>query len=307
MIACIKFRKPSLKAKVPILVPFRKYSSKVYPKEAIKLAFLEYQPPSPQQPSEIPPLVILHGLFGSKQNWKSLARAFSQRLNTRVLTLDLRNHGESPHSPVHNYEGMANDVASFLSDHKLHKIILIGHSMGGKVAMYMALQHVPYIEKLVVVDNAPLKIRLSTDFAKYIEGMKKIEETKLTKQSIADEILQEFESDISIRQFLLTNLKKDPKSGVYKFRIPLEILGESLEKLGDFPFESAHHTYHKPTLFIAGTRSNYVPLKAHQTIKTFFPESVIVNVNAGHWVHAEKPQEFLMIVSDFIKSGQVVS
>ncbi|CAG8555836.1 3083_t:CDS:10 [Ambispora leptoticha] len=261
----------------------------------VKLEFLEYEPPRLHAPHESPPLVILHGLFGSKQNWKSLAKAFAQRLNTK----DLRNHGESPHSPVHTYKAMAKDVAEFLNEHKLRKTVIIGHSMGGKVAMTMALLQVPHIEKLVVVDCAPTKYRLSLDFATYITAMKKIEETVVAKQSHADKILQE---DIAIRQFLLTNLKKDSDTGIYKFRIPLDLLNDNLEELGGFPFDSAHHTFRKPTLFIVGTKSNYVKPKVHSTIRTLFPEAVIVDIEAGHWVHAEKPQEFLTVVSDFAKN-----
>ncbi|CAG8517407.1 10319_t:CDS:10 [Ambispora gerdemannii] len=269
--------------------------------DTVKLAFLEYEPPRLHAPHESLPLVILHGLFGSKQNWKSLAKAFAQRLNTRVFTLDLRNHGESPHSPVHTYEAMSKDVTEFLHEHKLRKTVIIGHSMGGKVAMTMALLQVPHIEKLVVVDCAPTKYRLSLDFATYIAAMKKIETVVVSKQSLADEILREVEPDIAIRQFLLTNLKRNPDTGIYKFRIPLDLLDDSLEELGGFPFDSAHHTFHKPTLFVAGTKSNYVKPKVHPTIRTLFPEAVIVDIEAGHWVHAEKPQAFLTIVSNFVK------
>ncbi|CAG8766234.1 323_t:CDS:2, partial [Dentiscutata heterogama] len=136
------------------------------------------------------PLIILHGLFGSKQNWRSLAKVFAQRLNTRVFTLDLRNHGESPHSEVHNYEVMAEDVVTFMNEHQLKRTVVMGHSMGGKVAMTIALMQAPQIDQLVVVDSAPTNAYISDKFNTYVEVMKKIEQAGVMKQSQADEIMK---------------------------------------------------------------------------------------------------------------------
>ncbi|CAB4394823.1 alpha/beta hydrolase [Rhizophagus irregularis] len=292
----------SLLNKQPFIIINRKYSKHTHPppSEIVKLSYTQYDPPEFNETNENPYLIILHGLFGSKQNWKSLAKTFAQRLNTRVFTLDLRNHGESPHSPVHNYEVMSDDVAAFIKEHKLYKTAIMGHSMGGRVGIAMALRQVPHIEKLVVVDSAPVNSRMSSEFFTYIDVMKKIEQAGIVKQSKADEIMKDYISDISIRQFLLTNLKKDPETGLYKFRIPLDILSDSMGELGRFPFDSAHHTFHKKTLFVAGTRSNYLPPKVYPTIRTFFTNAVIAELDTGHWVHAEKPLEFAAIVTDFI-------
>ncbi|CAG8679914.1 11165_t:CDS:2, partial [Scutellospora calospora] len=196
---------------------------------------------------------------------------------------DLRNHSESPHSKVHNHEAMAEDVVTFMNEHQLKKTNLMGHSMGGKVAMTMALRQVSQIDQLVVVDSAPTNTDLSKEFYTYTEVMKKVEQTGVMKHSQADEMMKDYISDINIRQFLLTNLKKDPETGVYKFRIPLDILSNSLETLSGFPFDSAHHSFHKATLFVAGTKSNYITSKVHPTIRKFFPNSVIVELDAGHW------------------------
>ncbi|CAG8700367.1 6346_t:CDS:2 [Cetraspora pellucida] len=233
----------------------RKY---VTASDTVKLSFTQFDPPKLNEPSECSTLIILHGLFGSKQNWRSLAKVFAQRLNTRVFTLDLRNHGESPHSEVHNYEIMAKDVVSFMNEHHLKRTFVMGHSMGGKVAMTMALMQVAQIDQLIVVDSAPTDAHLSKEFDTYVGAMKKIEQVGVVKQSQADEILKSYISDIHIRQFLLTNLKKDQEKGTYKFRIPLEVLGNSLKTLHGFPFGSARHTFHKSTLFVAGTKSNYI-------------------------------------------------
>ncbi|CAJ0625457.1 14393_t:CDS:2 [Entrophospora sp. SA101] len=218
------------------------YSSKKSSSEPVTLSFSKYDPLSNKSINLIPPLLILHGLFGSKQNWKSLAKMFAQSLNTSVYALDLRNHGDSPHSSIVNYEIMSDDVAKFITDHKLNQAIIMGHSMGGKVAMAMALRQVPQVERLIVVDASPTNVRISDEFAFYIDTMKKVENVGVIKQSKADEIMQDYISNPSIRHFLLTNLKKDPDTGLYKFRIPLNILDDSL---------------------------------IYPTIETFFPNSII--------------------------------
>ncbi|CAG8483200.1 5283_t:CDS:2 [Paraglomus brasilianum] len=268
----------------------------------LQLAYTEYFPRRPQEPEESPPIIILHGLFGSKQNWKSLAKSFAQSLNTKVYAADLRNHGESPHSSVHTYESMASDVAEFIVQQKLDRSVLIGHSMGGKVVMTLALLQYPQVSQVIVVDTAPVNFRLSSNFSSYIAAMKKVDAADVSKQSFANEILEEDIEDITVRQFLLTNLTKDPQTGLYKWRIPLDTLEDALNDLGGFPFKSAHHTFKKRALFIAGTKSNYVPPKVYPTIRSFFPNAVFAELDAGHWVHAEKPHEFTAIVSDFIKS-----
>ncbi|RIA98367.1 Alpha/Beta hydrolase protein [Glomus cerebriforme] len=290
--------------KQPFIISNRKYNKHTRaPSEIVKLSYTQYDSPKLYEPHKSPYLIILHGLFGSKQNWKSLAKTLAQRLNTHVFTLDLRNHGDSPHSPVHNYEVMSDDVAAFIKEHKFNKTVVMGHSMGGRVAMAMALRQVPHIEKLVVVDSAPVNARMSSEFFTYIDVMKKIEQAGVVKQSKADEIMKDYISDISIRQFLLTNLKKDPETGLYKFRIPLDILSDSMETLGGFPFDSAHHTFHKKTLFVAGKKSNYLPPKVYPTIRTFFTDAVIAELDTGHWVHAEKPLEFAAILTDFMNKS----
>ncbi|KAI9285170.1 Alpha/Beta hydrolase protein [Umbelopsis sp. AD052] len=260
--------------------------------------------PSESTSQANPPIVICHGLFGSKQNWKSLARAFSKRLSADVYTLDMRNHGDSPHNPVHNYNVMADDVATFLQTNGLENSVLMGHSMGGKVVMNLCLRRLQPVEKLVVVDMAPAVKRLSSDFASYIEYMDEIQRAKLTKRSEADAILKKVEPDLSIRQFLLTNLKKDEDTGIYKFRIPYKTLGESLDNMTAF-MDHKMEPYDGSTLFIAGGKSNYIkPERDGGHIREQFPNSEIkVIEGAGHWVHAEKPEEFVNIVSDYYKQS----
>ncbi|KAG0200673.1 hypothetical protein BGX28_006330 [Mortierella sp. GBA30] len=240
----------------------------------------------------------MHGLFGSKQNWKALSKAMASRLNTRVVTVDLRNHGESGHSDEHDYANMANDVAHFMQEQSLEKPMIIGHSMGGKVAMNMALKHIP-VDRVVVVDMAPVKVKLSSEFAKYVIAMREIQQANVKKQSEADAILKKTVADIGVRQFLLTNLKRDPQGESYKFRVPIETLGSSLEKLGQFDFMAGQDMFEGKTLFIKGNRSGYIREKELDAIRTFFPQARVEGLDTGHWVHAEKPEEFLQLVTQF--------
>ncbi|KAF9987691.1 hypothetical protein BGZ65_002321 [Modicella reniformis] len=264
----------------------------------VALSFTQVPKPSSQQ-SLSQPIVILHGLFGSKQNWKALSKAMASRLNTQVFALDLRNHGESGQSKVHDYTNMANDVVQFLKQQNLDKPFVIGHSMGGKVAMTMALNHTVPLDRLVVVDMAPVKIQLSSEFAKYVAVMKEIQKVHIKKQSEADSIMKKVVDDLGVRQFLLTNLKKDVTDNGYSFRVPLDTLGDSLETLGRFDFVPGKDRYDGKTLFIKGNKSNYVQGKEEELIKEFFPQARIKGLEAGHWVHAEKPDQFLRLVTEF--------
>lgn len=261
-------------------------------------------------------IIILHGLFGSKQNWSTLGKAFWQKLNQsyNIYCLDVRNHGDSPHHQDMGYLTMANDVASFIEKLGLSKspskeITLIGHSMGGRIAMAYALASVserrdfPSLHKLVVVDISPKAINLQAQFGLYIKLMMKIDEAGLNKQSDADKMMKEGGiDDIGIRQFLLTNYKRLPGgSGKYGFRNPLGILNSWLEQLGrtDPIFESGVR-FHQPTLFVAGSRSNYLKADQHEDLRKTFKNSKLEFLDTGHWVHAEKPKEFVDLVTQFI-------
>ncbi|KAF9924633.1 hypothetical protein FBU30_005429 [Linnemannia zychae] len=265
----------------------------------VTLSFTEVPKPSPQEQAKSQPIVVMHGLFGSKQNWKALSKAMAHRLNTRVLTVDLRNHGESGHSEEHDYANMANDVVHFLKAQSLESPIVIGHSMGGKVAMNLALKHAANIDRMVVVDMAPVKVKLSTEFAKYVGSMKEIQNAQVKKQSEADAIMKKTVSDLGVRQFLLTNLKRDTAGDGYSFRIPFETLGNSLEKLGQFDFVPGVDKYDGKVLFIRGIKSKYIEEKEMDAIRSYFPQARIESLDTGHWVHAEKPEEFLRLVTDF--------
>ncbi|KAL2004842.1 hypothetical protein VTN00DRAFT_3115 [Thermoascus crustaceus] len=250
------------------------------------------------------PIVFLHGLFGSKTNNRSISKVLARDLNCQIFTVDLRNHGLSPHATEHNYTVMAEDVEKFIDTHKIHRPVLIGHSMGAKTVMTVALRNPDLVSALIPVDNSPINAPLRSDFAKYVRGMKAIEEAKVSKQSDADKILQEYEPALPVRQFLLTNLirHRDHESRLV-FRVPLSTLANSLDAMADFPYraETDDVQYDGPTLFIRGTRSRYVPDESVPAIKKFFPRARIEDVEAGHWLISENPEAFRKAVINFLR------
>ncbi|KAK7757274.1 hypothetical protein SLS62_000823 [Diatrype stigma] len=200
---------------------------------------------------------------------------------------------------------MAEDVAEFLRHHSLKDSTLIGHSMGAKTAMTLALSKPEMVDNLVSVDNAPLDAALNGSFAKYIQGMKKIEEAGVTSQSQADKILQPYEPELPIRQFLLGNLYTPEGSKTRKFRVPLDVLAKSLDNMGDFPYKDPNQVrFGKPALFVRGTHSKYVPDEVIPLIGQFFPKFSLVDVDAGHWLISEKPEAFLQSVIEFLKPDE---
>ncbi|KAF8629952.1 hypothetical protein AX17_005518 [Amanita inopinata Kibby_2008] len=256
------------------------------------------------------PLVILHGLFGSKRNWNSLTKAFVRDLGRPVYALDLRNQGNSLHVAPMTYTAMAVDVLHFLKKHKLENVSLLGHSMGGKVAMSVALRvasHLPdpksTLSNLVISDITPSRTALSEDFVQYIDIMSKIEQMALKTRAEAGKVLEEYEKDSSIRQFLLTNLVVPPLSSpdTVKFQIPVALIRESIAALGSFPYEPGESRWTGRTLVVKGNKSKYINKHNLRTLEEFFPHMQLETLEAGHWVHAEKPHAFKKLVVDFIQ------
>lgn len=204
----------------------------------------------------------------------------------------MRNHGDSSHDPRHDYTAMAEDIELFLNQHKLTKSTLIGHSMGAKAVMTVALRQKVEIGNLIPVDNSPVDAALKSDFGKYMQALRRIDEAGVRKQSDADEILQEYEESLPIRQFLLTNLVRTP-DGTQRLRVPIKILANALDKMADFPFNDPDRTrYNGPTLFVRGTKSHYVADDMLPIIGRFFPKFQLADIDCGHWVISEKPEEF---------------
>lgn len=204
----------------------------------------------------------------------------------------MRNHGDSSHNPTHTYSALAEDVELFLKHHRLTNATLIGHSMGAKTVMTVALRDRVPIANLIPVDSAPVDAALHSDFTKYMQGMRQIEEAGCKKQSDADAILQQYEESLTIRQFLLGCFARD-EDGTYKSKVPIKILTNSLDHLADFPFTDPDQTrYEGPMLMVRGTKSHYVADEMLPIIGRFFPQFQLADIDAGHWVISEKPEEF---------------
>ncbi|KAL9636107.1 MAG: hypothetical protein Q9164_003033 [Protoblastenia rupestris] len=180
---------------------------------------------------------------------------------------------------------MADDIEQFIQEHRLEKVSLIGHSMGAKVAMTVALRSPSLLRALIPVDNSPINANLNSDFYKYVQGMREIE----GKQ------------DSAIRQFLLTNLVRSPNTHVLCLRIPINTIAANLDNMGDFPFKDPEEVrFDGPTLIIRGIRSHYVANEFLPLIGRFFPIFVLRDIESGHWVISEKPEAFKRAVVEFM-------
>lgn len=240
------------------------------------------------------PLVILHGLFGMLDNWQGIAKQLGVFFETHIL--DQRNHGKSFHDDHHNYDAMCEDLRLYLDEKQIHKIVLIGHSMGGKTAMLFAAKYPKRVKKLVIVDIAPKYY--APHHQEILTGLKDVRDSEITSRKQADFILSNHFSDINVRQFLLKNLYWKSKSEL-DFRFNLDVL--SLEILNVGVPLSDGLTFLNPTLFIDGEQSNYILEEDQELIETHFPNSEIVTVkNVGHWVHAEDPKTFFEMVYRFL-------
>jgi pimeloyl-ACP methyl ester carboxylesterase len=192
---------------------------------------------------------------------------------------------------------MANDVIDFMKENGHSQVSIIGHSMGGKVAMTLGLTHTSFVEKLIIVDIAPTNNPISFEINQYFQYFKEIEQQNMSIQQ-ANEYLSRFIDNDSIKMFLLTNYKKMNQK--YQFRVNLEALQNSLPHLGTFG-ASKGNIYRSKTLFIRGSKSNYVPDSVLPTIKSFFPASAVKTLPTGHWVHSEQPKDFIQHCIEFLE------
>ena len=243
-----------------------------------------------------PPLLILHGLFGSGDNWRTLSRTvFGERFE--VFTVDQRNHGRSPHSDVFDYPAMADDVAAFMDAQGLAAARLLGHSMGGKTAMHVALAHPERVEALVVVDIAPKPY--PPRHTAIFEALQGLDLAAYRTRAEIDAALRPSVPADGVRHFLLKNLQRNSRGG-YDWRMNLGGIARNADHLSG-PLE-ADGTYEGPTLFVRGSASDYVADEDRELIVSFFSEAEIVTIDgAGHWVHAEKPRAFAEAVLGFLE------
>ncbi|KAM9176953.1 sn-1-specific diacylglycerol lipase ABHD11 [Mergus octosetaceus] len=248
-----------------------------------------------------PPLVLLHGLFGSRGSLQTVANALARRSGSQVLTLDARNHGGSPHSPVMTYEAMSLDVQQLLARLGIPKCIVLGHSMGGKTAMALALQRPDLVERLISVDISPVSTTLVSEFSAYISAMKSVNIpaglSRSAARQLADSQLSPAVQHPQLRQFLLTNLVE--VEGHYVWRVNLEAISHHLEDIMSFPV--FHKPYPGPTLFLGGSNSPYISSKDYPKIQRLFPKADIQFIEgAGHIVHQDKFEEFITAVLSFL-------
>ena len=239
------------------------------------------------------PLLILHGLFGSSDNWGTLGKEFSK--NNSVYLIDLRNHGRSPHSNEMTYSDMANDLLELIKDEKIISPTILGHSMGGKVALMFAKNYPEYLEKLIVADIGLKAYPMHHE--EILNGLNSIDLELTKSRSQAQEVIKKHISSLGIQQFLLKNLYWIEK-GKLAWRMNLKQIEINIEEiLKEINIENSKLN----TLFLRGEMSNYILKEDFQDIKAAFPNGEIKTIkNVGHWLHAENPNEFYKLVDEFI-------
>jgi esterase len=246
-------------------------------------------------PSAQPPLLIVHGLFGSGRNWGAIARRLS---GTRdVVTVDMRNHGDSLRMPAQGYPEMAEDLAQVIAAEG-RAMDVLGHSMGGKAAMQLALTRPDLVNRLIVADIAP--VAYGHDQSKHIHAMRALPLTGPMTRGEADRRLQATVDDPSLRAFFLQSL--DLKSDPPRWKLNLDVLEAEMARIVGWPGTGGH--FDGRTLFLTGAESHYVRPEHREAIKVLFPKARFAKLpGAGHWLHAEKPREFAETVEVFL-SGE---
>lgn len=259
-----------------------------------------------------PDLIILHGLYGSGDNWLTTGRQLAEHY--RVHLPDQRNHGNSPHDARQSYQEMVSDIIGYMADHHVVSPILLGHSMGGKTAMWLSILHPEALSKLIVVDISPvgyarmtIPSRVIDHHLNIINAMRTVDLASLKTRKDIDRELSVYIPDDRIRQFLTKSIHRN-KDGSYQWKINVEALGNSLPEIMqgiDIEKYAPLVNADMPVLFIKGELSDYIPEEDIPEIKKLYPKaSVETMFDSGHWIHAEKPEAFLSVVNQFLESGE---
>ncbi|MCF8335054.1 MAG: alpha/beta fold hydrolase [Bacteroidales bacterium] len=255
------------------------------------------------------PLIILHGLYGSSDNWMNIGKMLSEFY--RVYLVDQRNHGHSPHSNKHNYYLMRDDLLEFMKTQGLEQANIIGHSMGGKTALFFAVAYPKMVQKLIVVDIAPTPYQMLTDSNPHalnhlniINALYNLDIDHISTLKEADRQLSELIPYQRIRQFLLKNLKRD-KDGTFRWLLNVSTIRNELPAilngLNPDKYQNTNKLFSFPVLFIKGEKSEYIQQKDKEDILKIFPHAGIQTIEgAGHWVHAEKKEKFMEMVRGFL-------
>lgn len=239
------------------------------------------------------PLLILHGLLGSLDNWQTIGKILSEHFT--VYLIDQRNHGRSPHSPDFNYRLLTEDLAGFIAEHRIERPLLLGHSMGGKTIMNFAVSHPTLPDKIIVVDIMPKQYE--PHHQPVFDGLNAISLQTLQSRKEADEILSKYVSAPAERQFLLKNLAHGDKG--YQWRVNLKSLYENLPVVNEGLVYSGK--FSGLSLFVVGAKSNYYKEGDEKIVEEYFPNATWKTFDAGHWVQAEKPMELVQCIIDFAK------
>jgi esterase len=242
------------------------------------------------------PVIILHGLFGISDNWVTHAKRLAEKYE--VFVPDLRNHGQSPHSSTFNYYAMVEDLHEFMNDHQLEKAMIIGHSMGGKVAMNFALEHPYMVHKLLVVDISPKAYPVRNIHHDIINAMESINFDEVDYRQDVEEKLKALISNERIRWFILKNLHRLNR-GRLVWRINISDIAANMDAItGGLVYEGV---YPGQTMFVRGSASDYIIDEDEDLILQYFPNAFIETIEgAGHWVHADAPDELCRIFSSFL-------
>ena len=242
------------------------------------------------------PFFILHGFFGMGDNWKSLANAFSSHYEVHLI--DQRNHGRSFHSEDFSYEHMVEDLVHYMDHYDIPTAIMLGHSMGGKTVMLMAVEYPERVDRMIVADIAPRFYPPHHQFI--LDALNEVDFSSVTSRTEIDDIFKKHIPEYSIRQFLLKNVYRKER-GQLAYRFNLESLEENIHEVGvELPPQSVSDV---PALFMRGVNSGYVTEQDKTLIRNHFPESTVVDIEgAGHWLHAENPEDFYKNVVQFLEN-----
>ncbi|WP_295390766.1 alpha/beta fold hydrolase [uncultured Thiodictyon sp.] len=242
------------------------------------------------------PLLLIHGLFGSAANWHGIARRLAH--DRRVLVPDLRNHGRSPWDARMDYQAMAADLAAFVDGEGIARAHLVGHSMGGKAAMWLALSAPERVGSLVVADIAP--VTYASRHGALVSALAALPLAQLTDRRDADARLAQTIQSAAVRGYLLQNLVHE-RAGGWGWRVNLAVLARSLDQILGFPAAGGLQ-FPGPVLFLYGSRSDYVSGAGLPRIRALFPLARLRTIaNAGHWVYADQPDDFIAAVSGFLR------
>lgn len=243
-----------------------------------------------------PSVIILHGVFGTSDNWQTFGKALAE--DYRVFLVDLRNHGQSPHSDQFNYSVMADDLEEFVKQHALERPVVLGHSMGGKVAMFFAVRYPPLLRKLVVVDIAPKAYPVHHQ--QVLAGLGAVAINTIQSRKEAEEQMKPHVAEPGVRQFLLKNLQRTDNGFAWKLNLP--VIHDRIEAVGEAVPQEA--TFDQPSLFIRGANSDYIDNEDQALIERIFPAAQLVTIEgAGHWIHAERPEALLEEVTSFLHAS----